>query len=1275
MGDSSYVPVPEELRAAARLFLTELDRYRVGGLSQREFARQGRLSPRNVQRIYAYEVGLPPAKLRLLLEDDPATGEAAVCRAYLTAYGSLYPGDALKWIRDRADQAGVPQRPEAVSVLERATHAAMREANRLVDTRSMELFLQDLYVPRRFAGSRDVRSEADLEARCGTASVTVIVGEPGTGKTSALWRLTGGLRRQTGRSVWLVAAGALETEVPIADIAWALRVAPRDAGPPVLLVDTVDLLLRSDEFPPVLDEVIRACSAAGAALVMTCRPREYELLRRYAEQYEVEKVQLGPYSDGELPAAVEKHAKHFIDRRFDPFAIAQAVLTAVARGLPIAQICQVPLTLRMLFELHQLEHTGDQPVETEIDVTDLFDKYWQLRVRTDARTNRTGSGPDDDLSIAAEMLAVVMLAAGTPRVDSAGTRALERVEGLLDDLATLVRRSVVHEVGDGLREFFHQTFFEYAVARAIVALGATALDALVTRTLVRPDDAFLGAVTQQALVYACRTAYDAAVVDQAFATLLNCTDSGVQQVAIAAYAQARHRGPLTATAGHRLLASAGKGLARRYLIFVSRVRHDDLGAVLEDLALAWEHDDAHVRAEVFGAFRSLAVIRRDPILDAVTAEDAPHLSWYLRLDPHAAQRRRKPVLDLLGELAPADPGWCADRLEEMARAATRDDGAQDGVAAMLAVAAECRLPADRLRRLLAVIPSEVRTDPSGANELGLVVAGIIRQIWAAEDADPVAVAGDLAAGVSSYASLGPGQGWAPPSWLSGPARLRALADLACDQEPAVADRLITILLSATEPMARTHIGNYFLKHLLGGGHRPRLPGGAEPAETPATKVARKRCAERLRTPAAAPGKGRSDKALWREALYAGTLPPAEVATIVAEVIRGEVDPGWLDVDQLAALLVPAALGDVAGARNALTRWSHRSAPRAGEGQLRRIVMPRLEHLAADFPEAFDHLIGDALATTDGRYLDGAITKIVHKRLTLPADFAERVAPVVHALLASSVPGTVRDGFAIAARVGHGRMVGSKTLGAALKIRDKGALTAVLNLVGAGLDQDAERWADPDEFARLDDALEALEQPDAAPNPTLGRRAYEYRRTLYCHSAPIGTVVERRATLERVRELVLEPGDPMLLEPLGRLLSRLAKVDVDAAAALLVDTAATIERIAVADSTNSWKSRRAFRLRHAIRNVLVALPYGAWKRTIAALAEQDVHVFTSAIDISIRERSDEAAAHLRKLVDTLHLRDDRVEAMLRTATTRRQRVTGGISTWAELLDLYRAGRES
>ncbi|MFI7435796.1 hypothetical protein [Micromonospora haikouensis] len=1187
-----------------------------------------------------------------------------------TVIGSVVFGDDIRIMH--VGPAVATDRPGPADLLDRVTRAAMREANRLVGDQTAELFLRDLYVPRHFTGSPEVRTEAELEARCGAASVTVIVGEPGTGKTSALWRLTDRLRSSHDRTAWLVAAGEIESTVPIADITQALHSAPAVEGPPVLLVDTVDLLLRSAEFPPVLDELIGACSGAGAALVMTCRPREFEVLRRHATEYGIEKLVLGPYSDAELPAAVEKYARHFIDGRFDPYPIARAVLTAVARGLPIARICQVPLTLRMLFELHQLEHTGDQPVETEIDVTDLFEKHWRLRVHTDARTNRSGTGPDRDLSVAAETLAVVMLAAGTPRVDDAGIRALARVEGLRGDLDTLVRRSVVHEVGGGMREFFHQTFFEYAVARAIVELGAPALDALVARTVARPDDAFLGAVTQQTLVYACRSVLGAGVADEAFATLLGATDNGVQQVAIAAYAQARHRGPRTASAGRRLLATAGKGLARRYLIFVARVRYEEPAEVLEDLDLIWQHyDDVHVRAEVFGALRSLAVVRREPILDLVSNEQAPYLAWYLNLTPESAQLRRRPVIELLGELAPADPEWCAESLKEVAQAAIRDDGAQDGMVAVLSVAAECGLQAERLRGLLAVIPGNVRTDPSGANELGLVVAGIVRQIWVAEDIDPVAIARDFVDRASSHDSLAPGQGWSPPPWLAGPARLRALAELACEQNPAVADQLITILLSATDRRTRTEIGNHFLKHLLGGRRRSRLPGGPEPADTAATKTAARRCTDALRSPTPAPSQGRSDKALWRDALYAGSLPPGEVSVIVADVVRGATEPGWLDVDQLTALLVPAALGGIADARRALTGWSGRGPQQPGSPDVRKVLMPRLEHLAADFPEAFDHLIGDATATTDGRYLDGALTKLAHKRLPLPTDFAERITPVVHALLASKVPATIRYGFAIAARVEHGRIVEPKAIVAALRIRDRDALKAVLNLVGASLEHDADRWAAPGDLARLDTALQALEKPGAAPDPILGRRAYEYRRALHCHSGPIGTVAQRRSTLARVRELVLEPGDQALLEPLGRLLSRLAPVDADAAATLLVDTAAAIERIVVADKTNSWKSRRAFRLRHPIRNVLVGLSYGVWKRTIAALAEGDVHVFTTAIDVSIREGTDDMVVYLRRLVEGLDLRDDRVEAMLRTATTRRQRITGAFSTWPELPGLWQA----
>jgi hypothetical protein len=1269
-----YVPVPEDRREAVRQFVSTLRQFWLTNfraeLSQRTVAETARIRLQSVGEIWTGKIGLPPAKLRALLGEETRQGTVEVCTGYLTAYGRLYTDDdGLKWIERWAT---APAGPDSEGVLERSTRAAMREANRLVGRDSAELFLSDLYVPRRLAGHRELRTEADLQARCGTASVTVIVGEPGTGKTSALWRLTDRLRQSGGRRAWLIAAGEIESVVPIADIAAALRSASSDRKPPVLLVDTVDLLLRSDDLPPVLDELIRSCSAAGAALVMTCRPREFEVLRRHAGEYELARLQLGPYHDDELPVAVENHAKHFIDRRFDPSPIAQAVLTAVARGLPIAQICQVPLTLRMLFELHQLEHTGDQPLETEIDVTDLFDKYWRLRVRTDARTNHTGPAPD--LSVAAETLAVVMLAAGTPRVGGDAARVLERVEGLLDDLDALTRRSVVHELGGGLREFFHQTFFEYAVARAIVALGAAALDALVARTLARPDDGFLGAVTQQALVYACRTVHDAAVADEPFATLLDCSDNRVQQIAVAAYAQARQRGPRTTAAGHRLLAAAGKGMARRFLIYVARIRHDDPDAVIKDLRLVWQHhDDVHVRAEVFGALRSLALVRPIPVLDVVTEPGAPYLAWYLGLTPPAAQLRRRPVIELLGELAREDPQWCADSLEKVARAAVRDDGAQDGVVAVLTVAAESGLRADRLRSLLAVIPADVRNDPSGANELGLVVAAIARQIWLAEGTDPVTVAEDLAGHASSSSSaedpaghvespssLAPGDGWTPPDWLAGPARLRALAELACDQDPASADRLTSILVSTGDRQARTEVGNHFLKHLIGGRHRPRLPGEPEPADTTATKAARRRCVEALRSPEPAPSQGRSEKALWRDALYAGTLPPPEVAGIVAQVVRGDTEPGWLDVDQLAALVVPAALGDLPGAKIALTAWSGRGDP----SRVRKIVMPRLEHLAPDFPAAFDYLLAEAAATTDGAFLDGALTKLAHRRIPLPDDFAQRVTPVVHALLASKVPGTVRHGFAIAARVYHGRIVEPKTIVAALAIRDKNALTAVLNLVGASLEHDPERWAPPDDFARLDHALEALEPPGVAPDPALGRRAYEYRRTLICHSGSLTP-----ATFDRVRKLILGPGDPALLEPLGLLLSRLVPVDPDAAAALLIDTSAAIERITVAETTNSWRSRRAFRLRHPVRTVLAALPYGTWKRAVTALADGDAHVFTVAIEVSIREGSDDMVAHLRRLVAERDLRDDRVESMLRTATTRRQRITGAFSTWPELQDLW------
>ncbi|MFI5911761.1 NACHT domain-containing protein [Dactylosporangium sp. NPDC051541] len=1272
------IRVPDDLREAAASFHRAFDRLCGSPLPNDTFADLAVMRRATAPRVRTLHAGLTPKHFWNLLGNAlaaaPDDERAQLCHAYLAAYGTLYPDDAhLALIREAAERPGAPaERPGAVALLERVTEEAIRDANRLIGTGAAAPSLEDLYVGRRFTGSRDVHTEEDLDARCDTMSVTVIVGEPGTGKTSALWRLAR-RRRGHGRTAWLIPAGTVEAEVPVADIAWGLRDRAAKGDRPVLLIDTVDLLLIAEELPPALEELIQECSAAGAALVMTCRPLEYKVLHHATrDRYSIDRLDLGPYGEADLPAAVRTHAEHFIDAlRFDPAAITRAVLTAVARGLPIAQICRVPLTLRMLFELHELEHPGDEPLETEIDVTDLFDKYWNLRVRADKRTGARAAGPDADLTAAAEWLAVVMLAEGRPRLGYASAaRVLQRVHGLLDDLDALVRRSVVHHVGDDRREFFHQTFFEYAVARALVTLGPDALGRLVARTIAHPGDAFLSAVTQQTLVYACRTPLDAEAADAAFAELLGCGHAGVRQVAVAAYAQARYRGERTAGAGRRLLAGGGPQLARRYLLFVSRVRHAELGPVLDDLTLIWGYDSADARAEVFGALHALAVVQRDAVYDVMSAEDCQYLTWYLGLDATGAQKRRRPVLDLLGDLAPEDPAWCVERLEEVARTAARN-GAQDGLAAVLDVAAESRFQAHLLRRILAVIPGAVKNDPSGANELGLVTSGIVRQIWAEERPDPVTVAADLAAGRSEPASLGPGHGWSPPDWLARPSRLRALAELTCAEPPDVADRVIDTLLTSADPMTRTYVGSYFLKHLLDGEDRCRLPGGAEPAETPATKAARDRCVRALRALAPSSRKSRSEPTLWREALYRSQRAPADVAAIVRDATRGEPDPGWLDPDRLAALVAPAAIGGLPAAQAALRRWCERRANAPADKRVSSMVMARIEHLAADYPQAFDYLIADALTTSDGSYVDGALTKLEHRARPLPDGFADRVAPLLTRLLAARTPATRRHGFAIAARVGHGRPVQPHTLRDGLRIRDTGALTAVLNVVAASLEHDTDRWRDPGAYTDLDNALATLATPGAAPQEHLGRRAYEYRAMLPCHHGPITTPADRATTLRRVRELVLDAEDPALLEPLGRLLSRLAPVDPGAAADLLVDTAAAVERIEVPGQTDAWKAHKVFRLRHAIRNVMVALPYGDWKRAVDALARHDLRVFTTAIEVSVRERPEDAATHIRRLIATLHLTDDRAEAILRAADTRRQRITGGISTWPDLLTLWQA----
>ncbi len=322
-----------------------------------------------------------------------------------------------------------------------------------------------------------------------------------------------------------------------------------------------------------------------------------------------------------------------------------------------------------------------------------------------------------------------------------------------------------------------------------------------------------------------------------------------------------------------------------------------------------------------------------------------------------------------------------------------------------------------------------------------------------------------------------------------------------------------------------------------------------------------------------------------------------------------------------------------------------------------------------YPAACEYLIRDARIETDGTFLLGAIKNRSNGKPVVPGSLMEPCMAVARQLLASRLPDTRADGYGIAAAIGSGQGIATRVLVKGVQERGINALNAALNLVEITLRHDPDRWRDESSFSALEAALESLVRPGAAPVPTQTDRARTCLWLLYCHCGALGTPRQRRRTIDRVRTLILTSGSPEALAPLGHLMTRLAATDPIAAGDLLIEASMAVHTRTLEDTTNSWKGRRARRWRAAITDVVVTLPYSAWRRVIDRLAHQDPDILIQAVDTSVRERTEDVEAYIRRVYDRTG-QDDRVEAYFRTAISRKQRIQGGTSTWPELLDAWR-----
>jgi hypothetical protein len=358
---------------------------------------------------------------------------------------------------------------------------------------------EDLYVSRDQESAileLVTRSDADRP----TGLQVQIVGEAGYGKTSLLWHLfhefaSGGRLIPVFLKAWLFAESTDQTRLELLDLITTFV----DLGRPcVLLIDTVDVLMHEQKIRDQFNATLTALLDTGTSVLVTSRPQEANSLPPTRHR-----VNLGSFSETELPAAIENYSRRF-HRDFAPEhreAALADLREAMAQGLPVSELCIVPLTLRMLFVLY-----APHGIPREIDIHQLYSDYWKYKVERDQR----GGEPlqhqgEADCSSAALRLGIVMLAEGQPEVQAKVVGKYVGESGTFgSQLRQLVQRSIVSETeypADRTFRFFHQTFFEHVAARALLANDPQrGLELLESKLNERPGDLFLSAVLEQALL-------------------------------------------------------------------------------------------------------------------------------------------------------------------------------------------------------------------------------------------------------------------------------------------------------------------------------------------------------------------------------------------------------------------------------------------------------------------------------------------------------------------------------------------------------------------------------------------------------------------------------------------------------------------------------------------------------------------------------------------------------------------------------------------------------
>ncbi|MFH8804008.1 TIR domain-containing protein [Streptomyces sp. NPDC017936] len=949
--------------------------------------------------------------LRYLLEQpyerEPALGPRPVFPPRDTASGPRPvppPPDTAPAGRAEGD-------PAELTELWRSSQASAAEAE-IVGLHPLGrrlLLSEGLYVRRTV--------EQDIVSALGSPGCTAVVGEAGYGKTSLVWAVHTRFAEQGRRPLFIRASsllsglyeatpapsarrtGSLTPEVVLRGVEQAAR---RDPST-VLLIDTVDLLMHSDDACALVVDVVRAADRLRLPTLLTCRPVEAQRLTHSAERagVGVRTKNLASYDADEWPEAVRSYARGFYEGLREapsPDAVVERVMNAASRGRALREVCVNPFALRLLFELY----APAEPDE-DVDTPHLYDRFWQRRVVSDQRAWRASTTPAaPDLSPHARAAARLILASS--RLDA-------RRADLEDRIAYQLARTPGHTAGSGTAEvteavealrsrgvlsvreqtgylwFFHQTFFEHAAARGVLACGPEAVDDLMRRVARDPGDLYFGEVASEVLLMAGRLpeadgeTFSTDRADAALARWLASDDPALLGMGLRVYAKLKRPGPLVRESAPHALLRADTPMIDRFLRLVPSVTHDDLRRPLDDLALLWAsaRDAKRVRKGVLEALVRLATQDRAAV-EAFTREQAC-FDWLTSLPANELHHNERLPFRLLDAVAGADPERAVDLATGFWGTAVRT-GRLTLLTDLLVRMADWDLPprlvrravTEFLREFAGIRPDKQDTVPFERAFGRFALGGAPR---------PEDVRRELRTwlgGEDTAATTGKGGASSVPALRT---RLRmhtaaVLNGLALD--PA---EFLDTVLSTRHPARQLAVCYGVLSEALIGRaarlrHDPRGDAGdreAPPAtENALTVEARRRCALALRSLPCeenAPSGGKDERWLWRNALQEARLPAEVLLTLLPDAPAESL---WLSNAGLSSFLIPASIAGHPRARRVLDRLvddrdvqERLRRTKAGRAALENMI-GQLQYAVPGHPELLDRLLAYARTAADPQVL-------------------------------------------------------------------------------------------------------------------------------------------------------------------------------------------------------------------------------------------------------------------------------------------------------------------